>query len=95
MRHTSRALVVASPDAEEGSLAINQDAKIYLSKLDKGASIEQSIAESRHAWLQVLRGSVLLNGTLLATSDGAAVSEERLLKIEASEAAEIMLFDLS
>lgn len=91
----NRLRVVASPDAEEGSLAIHQDAKIYLSKLDKGASIEQSIAESRHAWLQVLRGSVLLNGTLLATSDGAAVSEERLLKIEASEAAEIMLFDLS
>lgn len=91
----NRLRVVASPDAEEGSLAIHQDAKIYLSKLDKGASIEQPIAESRHAWLQVLRGSVLLNGTPLATSDGAAVSEERLLKIEASEAAEIMLFDLS
>lgn len=91
----NRLRVVASPDAEEGSLVIHQDAKIYLSKLDKGASIEQPIAESRHAWLQVLRGSVLLNGTPLATSDGAAVSEVRLLKIEASEAAEIMLFDLS
>ncbi|PQO33808.1 pirin family protein [Blastopirellula marina] len=91
----NRLRVVASPDAEEGSLAIHQDAKIFLSKLDAGASLEQPLAESRHAWLQVLRGSVTLNGVPLSTSDGAAVSDERLLKIEANDAAEIMLFDLA
>ncbi len=87
--------VVASPDAEEGSLAIHQDAKIFLSKLDAGQSVEHPVAESRHAWLQVLRGKVTLNGKSLDTSDGAAVSDERLLKIEADGDAEIMLFDLA
>ncbi|MHC2069607.1 pirin family protein [Bremerella sp. T1] len=87
--------VVASPDAEEGSLAIHQDAKIFLSKLDAGQSVEHPVAESRHAWLQVLRGKVTLNGQSLDTSDGAAVSDERLLKIEADGDAEIMLFDLA
>lgn len=91
----NRLRVVASPDAEEGSLAIHQDARIFLSKLDAGATIEQPLAEERHAWLQVLRGSVTLNGVALDTSDGAAVSDERLLKIEADENAEIMLFDLA
>ncbi len=91
----NRLRVVASPDAEEGSLSIHQDAKIYLSKLEAGTSLEQPIAQSRHAWLQVLRGSVTLNGTPLGTSDGAAVSDERLLKIEANDTAEIMLFDLA
>ncbi len=87
--------VVASPDAEEGSLAIHQDAKIFLSKLDAGQSVKHPVAESRHAWLQVLRGKVTLNGQSLDTSDGAAVSDERLLKIEADGDAEIMLFDLA
>lgn len=87
--------VVASPDAEEGSLAIHQDAKIFLSKLDAGQSVEHPVAESRHAWLQVLRGKVTLNGQSLDTSDGAAVSDERLLKIEADGDAEIILFDLA
>lgn len=91
----NRLRVVASPDAEEGSLAIHQDAKIFLSKLDAGTSLEQPLAESRHAWLQVLRGSVTLNGVPLSTSDGAAVSDEWLLTIEANDAAEIMLFDLA
>lgn len=91
----NRLRVVASPDAEEGSLAIHQDAKIFLSKLDAGASVEQPIAPGRHAWLQVLRGSVTLNDIPLDTSDGAAVSDEQILKIEANETAEIMLFDLA
>ncbi|RCS47778.1 pirin family protein [Bremerella cremea] len=91
----NRLRVVASPDAEEGSLAIHQDAKIFLSKLDAGASVELPIAPERHAWLQVLRGSITLNDIQLNTSDGAAVSDEQQLKIEANEAAEIMLFDLA
>lgn len=92
---SNRLRVVASPDAEDGSLLIHQDAKIFLSKLETGAVVEHPLAESRHAWLQVLRGSVTLNGQPLATSDGAAVSDERMLKIEADENAEIMLFDLA
>ncbi|MBI1248995.1 cupin domain-containing protein [bacterium] len=91
----NRLRVVASPEAEEGSLSIHQDARIYLSKLDAGATVEYPLAESRHAWLQVLRGQVTLNGQPLETSDGAAVSEARLLKIEATGDAEIMLFDLA
>ncbi|MEW4453218.1 pirin family protein [Bremerella sp. JC817] len=87
--------VVASPDAEQGALAIHQDAKIFLSKLDAGSSVEYPITESRHAWLQVLRGNVTLNGQPLDTSDGAAVSDETVLKIEAGDSAEIMLFDLA
>ncbi|WDI39744.1 pirin family protein [Bremerella sp. P1] len=92
---SNRLRVVASPDAEDGSLMIHQDAKVFLSKLDAGAVVEHPLDESRHAWLQVLRGKVTLNGQSLATSDGAAVSEERMLKIEADEDAEIMLFDLA
>lgn len=90
----NRLRVVASPDAREGSLTINQDASVYLAKLDADKPVEHMLADGRHAWLQVLRGSVLLNGQPLATSDGAAVSEERELTIEATEPAEIMLFDL-
>ena len=90
----NRLRVVASPDAREGSLTIHQDASVYLAKLEAGKSVEHPLAEGRHAWLQVLRGSVRLNGQPLVTSDGAAVSDERLLQVEADEAAEIMLFDL-
>ncbi|QDU25358.1 Quercetin 2,3-dioxygenase [Anatilimnocola aggregata] len=93
-RH-NRLRLVASRDAAEGSLLIHQDAKIYLASLDQGQSVTHSLASGRHAWLQVLRGSVTLNGQALATSDGAAISDETSLTIEATNNAEVMLFDLA
>ncbi len=86
---------VASQDGAEGSLAIHQDARIYLATLDPGQSVSHAIQTGRHAWLQVLRGRVSVNGTMLETSDGLAVSEERGLMIEGQQLAEVMLFDLA
>ena len=91
----NRLRVVASPDAIDGSLTIHQDARIFLAKIDAGQQVVHPSKHGRHAWLQVLRGSVLLNGQPLQTSDGAAVSDESDLTIQASEDAEIMLFDLA
>lgn len=86
--------LVASRNAEEGSLRIHQDARIYLSHVDAGKEIGHQLPEGRFGWLQVLRGRVSLNGVELDTSDGAAVSEETSLTIQALTDAEIMLFDL-
>ena len=91
----NRLRLVASRDARDGSLLIHQDARIYLSSLDEGSRIDHSLDRGRHAWLQVLRGSVTLNDQTLTTSDGAAVSEEDSLEIVASQPAEVMLFDLN
>jgi redox-sensitive bicupin YhaK (pirin superfamily) len=93
MRNALR--LVASRDGEGGSLTIHQDARIYLSKLDAGKTIEFTIPSGRHAWLQVLRGGVTLNGGAMQTSDGATVSDETTLTIRATADAEIMLFDLA
>jgi len=87
--------VVASQSADDGSLLIHQDARIYLATLDEGKQVSHALKPGRHAWLQVLRGAVFLNGNDLKTSDGAAVSDESTLEIVAKHAAEIMLFDLS
>jgi len=38
------------------------------------------ISSDRHAWVQVARGAVMLNGMSLKAGDGAAVSEEEKLK---------------
>lgn len=93
-RH-NRLRLVAARDAAEGSLRIHQDARIFLSTLEGGRQVRHAPAEGRHAWLQVLRGNVSLNGHTLQTGDGAAVSDEKLLTIEAAGDAEIMLFDLA
>ena len=95
VERNNRLRLVASPDAAEGSLLIHQDAKIFLSSMDAGKQVTHKLDAGRHAWLQVLRGQVALNGEALQTSDGAAVSDETALKIEATYDAEVMLFDLA
>ncbi len=90
-----RLRLVASPDAQDGSLPIHQDARVYLSVLETGQEVRHALVQDRHAWLQVLRGAVELNGHSLQTSDGAAVSDETTLLIRANEPSEVMLFDLA
>ena len=91
----NRLQLVASPDAEEGSLLIHQDARIFLANVEAGEQVPVSLAHGRHAWLQVLRGEVRLNNHEMRAGDGASVSEETDLTIEGGDAAEVMLFDLS
>ena len=90
----NRFRLVASPDGADGSLTIQQDARILLPTLDSGKSLRHELAPHRGAWLQVLRGTVDLNGTQLSTSDGAAVTAEKSLELVATSDAEVMLFDL-
>jgi redox-sensitive bicupin YhaK (pirin superfamily) len=93
-RH-NRLRLVASPTGDDGSLTIQQDARLYLATLDADVSVTHELGASRHAWLQVLRGTVELNGTPLATSDGAAMSAESRLVIRSTTPAEVLLFDLA
>jgi len=89
--------VVASRDAREGSLTIHQDASVYLAAVEKGKAIEHPLAAGRGAWLQVIGGSVAVNGAkdALGAGDAVAVSGEPKLRIEAREDAEVLLFDLA
>jgi redox-sensitive bicupin YhaK (pirin superfamily) len=93
-RH-NRLRLVASRDAADGSLLIHQDARIFLATINEHAQVSHNLADSRHAWLQVLRGNVSVNGHDLKAGDGAAVSDKTQLTIQAQSNAEIMLFDLA
>lgn len=86
--------LIASRDGREGSVTIHQDAKVYSACLDKQESAVLGLNPERHAWVQVARGSVVLNGVDLRAGDGAALSSEEEIKVKGMEAAEILLFDL-
>lgn len=87
--------LVASPDRAEGSMTIHQDAKVYQAELEKDAELSREIPAGRHAWLQVMQGSVEVNGVNLKAGDGVAVSEESRLTVKAEESAAVLLFDLA
>lgn len=86
--------LVASRDASDGSLAIHTDARVYAGLFDKGESAKLELAPGRHAWLQVARGKVKVNGAELSDGDGVAVSDERTVSIEGVADGEVVAFDL-
>lgn len=90
----NRLRLVASPDGRDESLTIHQDAAIYLGDLEAGKEASLPLGSGRHAWVQVLRGGVTVNGESLVAGDAAAVSEETAVAIRAEDAAEVMVFDL-
>ena len=90
-----RLRLVAAPDGSEGSVTIHQDARLYVSLLAPGEEVQHTLSAGRHAWLQVAKGEVELNGRTLAQGDGASVSDEQRLAIKGIKDSEILLFDLA
>ena len=61
----------------------------------EGLRASGDIKPGRHAWVQVMRGALEVNGVPLSASDGAAISDESKLAFTADAPAEILLFDLA
>jgi redox-sensitive bicupin YhaK (pirin superfamily) len=87
--------LVVSPDGREGSVKIRQNNELYATVLGEGESVKHEIKRDRHAYVQVARGSVKLNGQQLETGDGAAISDEKSLQLSGVKDAEVLLFDLA
>lgn len=90
-----RLRLVASREGRDGSVTIRQDNELYATVLAPGETVRHELKKDRHAWVQVARGSVKLNGQELAEGDGAAISEEKAVELTGVKDAEVLLFDLA
>ena len=87
--------LLVSPDGRDGSVKIRQDNELYATVLGANEAVQHSLKPERHAYVQVMRGSVTLNGTPLEAGDGAAISAEKKLELSGVNDAEVLLFDLA
>ena len=89
-----RLMVLASGFAEDtGALMIRADARVLGATLTMGQSLTYHLAPGRKAYLVATRGRITLNDVPLETRDGAAVREERTLRVAALADTEIVLVD--
>jgi quercetin 2,3-dioxygenase len=94
-KRQNRFQCIASSDRREESLLLNQDAVISLCVVTKGNEVVYPLDENRHAWLQVIRGSVQIGSLTAHAGDGVAVSSETEVAIHGvDDEAEVLLFDL-
>jgi quercetin 2,3-dioxygenase len=87
--------LIASGSGKNGALHINQDADVYVAKLDAGRGIEHSFGGGRAAWVQLIEGELTVNGVQLQAGDGAAVTDEQQVQLKAQQPAHFLFFDLN
>jgi redox-sensitive bicupin YhaK (pirin superfamily) len=87
--------LVTSKSGRDGSIAIHQDADLYLGKLEAGQSLTHPLAPGRHAWLHVAEGELSLNGHTLTAGDAAAIADEGAIALRGAKASQVLLFDLN
>src|SRR5213076_2196297 len=87
--------LVTSKTGRDGSIAIHQDADLWLAKLDAGNRVTHNLAPGRHAWVHVAEGELSLNGKHLGEGDAVAISDENALELSATKPSQVLLFDLN
>ena len=92
---TGKLHLMTSKSGRDGSIAIHQDADLWLAKLDPGQKVSHTLGADRHAWLHVAEGDVTVNGTTLSTGDAVAVSSESKIELGANKTSQVLLFDLN
>lgn len=92
---TGKLHLITSKAGRDGSIAIHQDADLYLGKLDANQSVTHTLAPGRHAWLHVAEGEVTLNGQTLSGGDAVAVANETKLDLRGNTTSQVLLFDLN
>ncbi|MGG6270044.1 pirin family protein [Leptolyngbya sp. AN03gr2] len=87
--------LIASQDGRDGSVTVHQDLSLYATVLGNGEKVTHDIAPQRHLWVQIARGSAIVNGEVLSAGDAAAIEAEPALELIGQEDAEILVFDLA
>lgn len=90
-----RLRLVASPDGENGSVLIHQDAKLYAGLFDGAETASLAIGADRLAYIHVARGTVTVNGVTLKNGDALKLSDVAIVDISGGQQAELLVFDLA
>lgn len=81
--------------SDDGALKINQDANIYLVRIEPGNSVKHSVPSDRGAWVHLISGHGTVNNAEVSSGDAASIDGEAQIVLSSKdEASEFILFDL-
>ncbi len=92
---SGKMVLVASSDGKEGSLPIHQDAEVYAARPRAGVSFEYRPRHGQGVWVQVVSGSIVINGNALGPGDALSTPDGEALGFEVQKDGEFLLFDLA
>jgi redox-sensitive bicupin YhaK (pirin superfamily) len=80
---------------DDDALPIRTDARVLGAKLKAGETVEYELGDTRYGYLVPAAGTVEVNGVRIEARDGAAIKDEKVIRVRAVEDAEIVLVDAS
>ncbi|WP_019140013.1 pirin family protein [Noviherbaspirillum massiliense] len=89
-----RLRLIASPDGQDGSVTIHQDAKLYAGLFDGEETARVAPAPGRRVYVHVARGEIAVNGIVLKAGDALKAADEQSIELSQGREAEVLLFDL-
>ena len=92
---TGKVHLIASKTGRNDSIAIHQDADLWLAKLNAGQRVTHTRAPDRHAWVHVAEGAVTLNDHRLEAGDGAGITGEQNIELACATHTQVLMFDLN
>jgi hypothetical protein len=91
---TGKLVKVLSNDGSDGSVAIKQNARLWVGWLSE-QTLKLPLKKERHGWLQVIKGEIELQNEVLKPGDAVAMTHEEEPEIRVKEGSEILFFDLA
>ncbi len=86
--------LIASPNKENESLLIHQNAKIFAGQFEEKQKITLPVCASRSGWLQLISGELEVSGQILNAGDAVAIFNEEAPSVVAKKDAHFLFFDL-
>ena len=87
--------LVGSRDGRDGSLTIHQDVNLWSTELGDGEEIAYEFNGKRRGFMQVVRGSIEVEGETLEAGDALATQDHESFAVHANNSAELLLFDMA
>jgi redox-sensitive bicupin YhaK (pirin superfamily) len=89
-----RLRLIVSGDGADGSVRMQQDARLYAGLFDADERAVLELNVRRQAYVHVARGHIAVNGKALAPGDGLKVTDTQTLEFSGGHGAEVLVFDL-
>ncbi|MBX7210331.1 MAG: pirin family protein [Verrucomicrobiaceae bacterium] len=88
--------LIISRDGREGSATMHQDADVWRLRMLAGESVTHEITAGRGAWLQIIEGTLDVNGTGIGAGDALCTEDAGTLVITPRAGkTDALLFDLA
>ena len=87
--------LVASPTEDQGAVLLHADARMFSGLFTGEQTADLALGAQRKAYVQLLRGTLHVNGVALATGDALLIEDETQLTFSQGQDAEVLVFDLA